>query len=205
MIEVGYKYCFFGEDAENASRVLGIFAHIVRNFVTASIPSYRLNFHVRQLVMAGYKVGVVKQTETSAIKSHGVKHVGPFRRELSALYTRSTIDTAEDLGGDGGEDEGLGGCNANYLFCIVEQGLDGNVYNANGNFDVKIGVVAVEISTGDVMHGEFNDNVTRSGLEATVSKLSPTEILLGNPLSIATEKVRQVQRSIKLTQTRQTN
>lgn len=56
MIEVGYRYRFFGQDADVAARVLKIFAHVDRNFLTASVPPFRLNFHVRRLVGAGYKV-----------------------------------------------------------------------------------------------------------------------------------------------------
>ena len=56
-------------------------------------------------------------------------------------------------------------------------------------FDVKIGMVAVEISTGDVVYAEFNDNFMRSGLEAVVLSLLPAELLLGEPLSKQTEKV----------------
>lgn len=80
MVEVGYRYRFFGEDAEIAARVLGIYAHVDHNFLTASIPTFRLNVHVRRLVSAGFKVGVVKQTETAAIKAHGSNKLGPFCR-----------------------------------------------------------------------------------------------------------------------------
>ena len=44
-----------------------------------------------RLVAAGYKVGVVKQTETAAIKAAGANRSGLFTRELTALYTRSTL------------------------------------------------------------------------------------------------------------------
>lgn len=37
------------------------------------------------------QVGVVKQTETSAIKSSGVNKNALFDRRLSGLYTRSTL------------------------------------------------------------------------------------------------------------------
>nr|XP_010934727.2 LOW QUALITY PROTEIN: DNA mismatch repair protein MSH3 [Elaeis guineensis] len=189
MIEVGYRYRFFGDDAENAARVLGIFAHVDRNFLTASVPTFRLNFHVRRLVGAGYKVGVVKQTETAAIKAHGSNRLAPFSRGLSALYTRSTIEAAEDMGGDG--EEGPGAESGNYLVCVVEkEALVGNrSCGIEGSFEVKIGVLAVEISTGEVIHGEFSDNGMRSGLEAVILSLSPAEILLGEPLSMATEKL----------------
>ncbi|GAB2265214.1 Mismatch repair protein msh3 [Dionaea muscipula] len=180
MIEVGYKYRFFGKDAEIAARILGIYAHVDRNFLTASIPTFRRNVHVRRLVSQGYKVGVVKQTETAAIKAHGSNKVGPFCRGLSALYTKATIEAAEDLGGG---EEGCGSLN-NYLFCVVE----GEVGVESG-FDVRIGLVAVEISTGDVIYGEFNDNFIRDGLEAVILSLSPAELLVSEPLSKQTEKV----------------
>ncbi|KAK1419429.1 hypothetical protein QVD17_28596 [Tagetes erecta] len=179
MIEVGYKFRFFGQDAENAARVLGIYAHMDHNFLTASIPTFRLNVHVRRLVTAGYKVGVVKQTETSSIKAHGSNKLGPFCRGLSALYTKATLEAAEDLGG--GED-GCRSCNS-YLVCVVDDGSVGE-----SGIDVKIGIVAVEISTGDVVYGEFDDNLLRSGLEAKILSLSPAELLLGDPLSKLTEK-----------------
>ena len=44
-----------------------------------------------RLVAAGYKVGVVKQMETAALKAASDKKSGPFTRELTALYTRTTL------------------------------------------------------------------------------------------------------------------
>jgi DNA mismatch repair protein MSH3 len=38
----------------------------------------------------GYKVGLVKQTETAAIKAAGASKSGPFARELTAIYTKAT-------------------------------------------------------------------------------------------------------------------
>lgn len=188
MIEVGYKYRFFGQDAETAARVLGIYAHMNHNFLTASIPTVRLHVHVRRLVSAGYKVGVVKQTETASIKAHGLNRGGPFCRGLSALYTKATLEAAQDLGG--GEDEC--GSVSNYLLCVVEKSISGERKSkggVEGGFDARIGIVGVEISTGDVVYGEFNDNFLRSELEAVVVSLSPAELLLGDPLSKQTEKV----------------
>ncbi|KDP22293.1 hypothetical protein JCGZ_26124 [Jatropha curcas] len=183
MIEVGYKYRFFGEDAEIAARVLGIYAHMDHNFMTASVPTFRLNVHVRRLVSAGHKVGVVKQTETAAIKAHGDNKAGPFCRGLSALYTKATLEAAEDVGG---KEEGCGGA-SNYFCCVVDKSV--LVENVDRGFDTRIGFVAVEISTGDVIYGEFNDGFLRSGLEAVVLSLAPAELLLGEPLSKQTEKL----------------
>ncbi|TKC40203.1 hypothetical protein EI555_011068, partial [Monodon monoceros] len=54
-VECGYKYRFFGEDAEIAARELNIYCHLDHNFMTASIPAHRLFVHVRRLVAKGYK------------------------------------------------------------------------------------------------------------------------------------------------------
>ncbi|KAG9441136.1 hypothetical protein H6P81_016990 [Aristolochia fimbriata] len=188
-IEVGYKYRFFGEDAETAARVLGIFAYVDHNFLTASIPTFRLEFHVRRLVSAGYKVGVVKQTETAAIKAHGANKLGPFTRGLSALYTKATLEAAAEFSAP--DDAGASG-GGNYMVCVVDKGISAGDVGDNcleRNFDVKVGLIGVEISTGDVIFGEFNDNVMRSGLESVLLSLLPAEILLGEPLSIQTEKL----------------
>ncbi|ELK11483.1 DNA mismatch repair protein Msh3 [Pteropus alecto] len=55
-VECGYKYRFFGEDAEIAARELNIYCHLDHNFMTASIPAHRLFVHVRRLVAKGYKL-----------------------------------------------------------------------------------------------------------------------------------------------------
>ena len=47
-VECGYKYRFFGEDAEIASKELKIGCFLVHNFVTASIPVHRLHVHLRR-------------------------------------------------------------------------------------------------------------------------------------------------------------
>ncbi|WVZ87744.1 hypothetical protein U9M48_034336 [Paspalum notatum var. saurae] len=191
MVEVGYRFRFFGEDAAVAAAVLGIVAHPDRSFLTASVPVYRLGFHVRRLVAAGYKVGVVRQTETAAIKAAAAAQKGggaaaaPFARGLSAVYTRATIEAAagELEGGGDAPEEGSSG----YLVCVVDK----EVEEATGKegSQVKVGVVAIEVSTGEVVHGEFMDSASRSGLEAVLLGLAPVEVILGTPLSFATEKV----------------
>ncbi|KAG8066765.1 hypothetical protein GUJ93_ZPchr0004g38208 [Zizania palustris] len=184
MVEVGYRFRFFGEDAAIAASVLGIIAHPDRSFLTASVPTFRLGFHVRRLVAAGHKVGVVRQTETAAIKAaRGGGAVGtPFARGLSALYTRATIEAAAgELEGGGAPDEG-----SMYLVCVVDK----EVYaKGREGFEVNIALVAIEVSTGEVVHGEFMDGVSRNGLEAVLLGLAPVEVILGTPISFATEKL----------------
>ena len=64
--------------------------------MVASIPVHRLFVHARRLVAKGYKVGVVKQVETAALKAAGDNRHAPFKRQLSALYTKSTM-IGEDI------------------------------------------------------------------------------------------------------------
>lgn len=61
-----------------------------RNFYTASIPTHRLLIHVKKLISLGYKVGVISQMETAALKKVGENRNAPFTRELTQLYTAAT-------------------------------------------------------------------------------------------------------------------
>lgn len=53
VIEVGYKYKLFGEDAELASRVCRIHLGQDNNFLSTWVPAQRVHVHVRRLVRAG--------------------------------------------------------------------------------------------------------------------------------------------------------
>jgi DNA mismatch repair protein MSH3 len=188
MVEVGYRFRFFGEDAAAAAAVLGIVAHPDRSFLTASVPTFRLGFHVRRLVAAGHKVGVVRQTETAAIKAAAAAAAqkgggAPFARGLSAVYTRATIEAAagELEGGGAAPEEG-----SRYLVCVVDKEVEAT---GREGFEVQVGVVAIDVSTGEVVHGEFMDTASRSGLEAVLLGLAPVEVILGTPITFATEKV----------------
>ena len=98
---MGYKFHFYGEDARVAAKTLNIFAYQSRNYLTASVPVPRLHVYVRRLVDAGHKVGVIRQTETAALKAAG-EYVdtngetsgksGLFERKLVGLYTKSTLE-----------------------------------------------------------------------------------------------------------------
>lgn len=50
-VECGYKYKFFGEDAEIASKVLNIYANMKKNFMEASIPVHRLSVHLSRYAL----------------------------------------------------------------------------------------------------------------------------------------------------------
>ncbi|KAJ2798243.1 Mismatch repair protein msh3, partial [Coemansia guatemalensis] len=91
VVEVGYKFRFFGEDARIAARVLGIMCTRANNFYNASIPAPRLMVHVRRLVHAGFKVGVMRQTETAALKAASEGRGAPFGRRVAEVFTAGTL------------------------------------------------------------------------------------------------------------------
>lgn len=64
--------------------------------MSAIIPTQRLYFYVKQLVLKGYKVGVIKQAESAALKAAGQSKNELFARKLDALYTKSTL-IGEDI------------------------------------------------------------------------------------------------------------
>ncbi|KAF1784517.1 P-loop containing nucleoside triphosphate hydrolase [Phytophthora cactorum] len=113
LFECGYRMRIFGEDAEvstkisvtnltvhkkiivwwrifqSAATVLGIRAQQHKNFLETSVPVHRTLFHARRLVHAGFKVGVVKQVDSVAMRAAN-KAPGAQRKPLERQYTRST-------------------------------------------------------------------------------------------------------------------
>lgn len=179
-VEAGYRYRFFGKDAEVAAKVLGIHAGWSHNFLSTSIPTHRLHVHSRRIVQAGYKVGVVSQTETAALKKIGSNKSGPFTRALTGLYTRGTM-----VGGE------------------IDPLLTGDLYVGNyllGIFDepsvdptrVNIAVAAIKTSTGDIVWDGFEDGFLRTELETRLRHLSPVEIIYPTSLSDPSKRLLRV-------------
>ena len=200
IVEVGYKFKFFGEDARVAAKELSIVcipgkfrydehqseAHLDR-FASASVPVHRLHVHVKRLVGAGHKVGVVRQLETAALKAVGDNRNAPFVRKLTNLYTKGTyVDDVEGPEAPVGAPSG-GAPATGYLVCITES-------NAKGwgtDEKVNIGLVAVQPATGDVIHDDFEDGFMRSEIETRLLHIAPCEILIVGELSKATDKLVQ--------------
>uniref|UniRef100_A0AAV2MNU6 DNA mismatch repair protein MutS core domain-containing protein n=1 Tax=Knipowitschia caucasica TaxID=637954 RepID=A0AAV2MNU6_KNICA len=164
-----------------AAKILSISCYSDHNFMTCCIPTHRLFVHVRRLVAHGHKVGVVKQTETSAIKASGANKNALFTRELTALYTKSTL-VGEDVNPVCTFEDRPQGCEEgamdpphSCLLCISE--------TWDKRKQLTVGLVAVQPSTGDVFLDCFSDSPSRSELEARVLKLNPVEILVSSELS----------------------
>ncbi|XP_008933294.1 PREDICTED: DNA mismatch repair protein Msh3-like, partial [Merops nubicus] len=190
-VECGYKYRFFGEDAEIAAKELNIYCHQDHNFMTASIPTHRLFVHVRRLVAKGYKVGVIKQMETAALKAAGENKSSVFTRKLTALYTKSTL-IGEDVNPLLKLDESVEveevttDVPDNYLLCICENGEN---LKERKKGDIVIGIMAIQPTTGEVIFDSFQDSASRLELESRVLRLQPVEIILPSNLSDQSEKL----------------
>ncbi|KAF2863544.1 DNA mismatch repair protein Msh3 [Piedraia hortae CBS 480.64] len=183
VVEVGYKFQFWGEDARIAAEVLSIVcipgklrfdehpseAHLNR-FASASIPVHRLHVHVKRLVAAGHKVGIVRQLETAALKAAGDNKNKAFERGLTNLYTKGTYVDDEDGG------------SAGHMLCLTES-------KAKSNEKVQIGIVAVQPSTGDIIYDDFEDGWMGTELETRLLHISPSEFVLVGDVSPTTEKI----------------
>lgn len=187
LFEVGYKFIAYEEDAVNAAKELNVMCFPKQHMRIASIPVHRLHVHARRLVKAGYKVGVVRQTETRALKAASSSASTPFTRELTELYTASTWVEDLDTVGDS-EATGDSSAAQNSLVALVER-LEGGIYGSDER--VSIGMIAVQAATGAVVYDQFTDSSMRSELETRLAHLQPAELLLPptNNLSKPTEKI----------------
>ncbi|KAJ3164440.1 Mismatch repair protein msh3 [Geranomyces variabilis] len=177
LIEVGYKFRFFGQDAKDAAKELNIVAYRDHSMYTAGIPTHRLHVHVQKLVQLGYKVGVVRQMETAALKAAGDNKSAPFVRKLTNVYTKGTF--VDDFETDGL----IGEQRASYLVCINEE------LSKTGGDGAHFSIVAVQLQTGDVIFDEFDDNHMRVELETRLMHVPAAEIILpADPMSDVTEK-----------------
>lgn len=198
VFEVGYKFRFFGEDARIAAKELSIVCipgkfrydeHIseahLDHFASASIPVHRLHVHVKRLVNAGHKVGIVRQKETAALKAAGDNRNAPFIRELTNVYTKGTyVDDIEGLEGPVNASSG-GAPPTGYLVCITET----NPKGWGTDEKVHMGLIAVQPATGDVIYDDFDDGFMRSEIETRLLHIAPCEILVVGDLSKATAKI----------------
>ncbi|KAG6007413.1 Mismatch repair protein msh3 [Claviceps maximensis] len=199
IVEVGYKFRFFGEDARIAAKELSIVcipgklrydehpseAHLDR-FASASIPVHRLPVHAKRLVAAGHKVGVVRQVETAALKKAGDNRNTPFVRKLTNLYTKGTyIDEVGEL-----DHQAEGAPAGGYLLCITETEAKSK---GGGGMDEKVdvGILAVQPATGDIIYDHFQDGFMRSEIETRLLHISPCEFLIVGTLSKGTDKLIQ--------------
>jgi len=152
---MGDFYEMFYEDAEVASRVLGLTLTSRNNGGSAEVPLAGVPVkaageYLRRLVKQGFKVSICEQTEDPKFAK------GIVRREVIETVTPGAA-YADDM---------LDGSRNNFL-CAV---------HVSGDF---IGIAAADLSTG-----EFRLIVTSAGdIDAILSRLAPREILTARELT----------------------
>ncbi|KAI9152638.1 Mismatch repair protein msh3 [Blastocladiella emersonii ATCC 22665] len=167
--EVGYKYRFFGEDAQIAADLLNIVAWMDKNFLTASVPVPRIGIHIRRLVREGHKVGLVQQTETAALKSVGSNAKGPFARKMTRLYSAATLidDLDDDAGGSASDLPGGG--SQSFILILAPGGTAAKPSTC---------MVAFDPTTAEIVVDEWHEAPgLQLELDARLASLAPIEVL----------------------------
>lgn len=199
-VQVGYKFKFYGHDAVVASQLLNIM--LIRGnldldektfdrFAYCSIPDNRLHIHLQRLLNAGLKVGVVKQTETAAIKQvESSNKLGLFERKVTGVYTRATYMGDELLTGDPtinrSHNIDNSSENTTYILCV------------NESHAKNTSILAVQPLTGDIVYDEFQDTPTRDELDTRLLYLKPSEVVVvgnGEKVSVETSKTLRLSNS----------
>jgi DNA mismatch repair protein MutS len=158
LFRMGDFYEMFYEDAETASRVLGITLTSRNNggaseVPLAGVPVKALNDYLRKLVERGYRVAICEQVEDP--------------RLAKGIVKRAVVETITP--GAAFNDELLDGARNNFLCAVVRTG------------DV-LGVAAADVSTG-----EFRlSSASTADAGAVFARLSPREVLVPRDAGDAT-------------------
>ena len=162
---MGDFYELFFEDAEAASRTLGIVLtkrgkHLGRDIPMCGVPVERAEEYLHRLIAHGHRVAVCEQLEDPAeAKKRGSKSV--VRRDVVRLVTPGTLT----------EDTLLESRRNNWLLAIARG-------RPASDSEPAFGLAWLDISTG-----EFHVTETdRARLSAEIARLEPSEIVLSDQL-----------------------
>src|ERR1700724_688845 len=162
---MGDFYELFFEDAEVASRTLGIVLtkrgkHLGRDIPMCGVPVHRADEYLQRLIMAGHRVAVCEQLEDPAeARRRGAKSV--VRRDVTRLVTPGTLT----------EDTLLDPRRNNYLLAIARA-------RGSASEESRFALAWIDISTGEVRIAECD----RAGLAAEIARLAPGEIIVADAL-----------------------
>jgi DNA mismatch repair protein MutS len=157
---MGDFYELFFQDAEEASRTLGIVLtkrgkHAGQDIPMCGVPVIRADEYLQRLIAAGHRVAVCEQLEDPAeARKRGAKAI--VRRDVVRLVTAGTIT----------EDALLDPSRASILLAIGRIKLD----DAHSIY----GLAEVDISTGRFVLTECNDD----RLATEIARIEPREIVL---------------------------
>jgi DNA mismatch repair protein MutS len=163
---MGDFYELFFEDAEVASRALGIVLtkrgkHLGRDIPMCGVPVIRSDEYLHRLIALGHRVAVCEQTEDPAeAKKRGGKSV--VRRDVVRLVTPGTLT----------EDTLLDARRNNYLLAIARARASSEAGAS------QFALAWIDISTGEFRIAECD----RAGLPAEIARLEPGEIVVSDAL-----------------------
>jgi DNA mismatch repair protein MutS len=179
---MGEFYEMFYDDAETASKTLGLTLTARNNGGAADVPLAGVPVkaaadYVRRLVQRGFRVAICEQVEDPRVAK------GIVRREVVETVTPGAA-LADDL---------LDGGRNNYVCAIGgtgtgERGTGNDKGTGNRDHETEsIGVAAADISTGELRLAV----VSQTGLEPLLARLAPREVLVaGSHVPSSTPHVR---------------
>ena len=157
LFRVGDFFETFGEDAKRLATALDIQLtargpdSTGARLPMAGVPHHAVDTYLARLVRQGFKVALCDQVEDARVAK------GLVRREVTRVVTPGTV-----------VEEGiLGGPDHNFLAVVVDTGV-GRAFSA------------VDVSTGDLIHGE-PEAPGFDGLASALAPLFPREILVAAP------------------------
>jgi len=163
---MGDFYELFFEDAEVASRALGIVLtkrgkHRGQDIPMCGVPVHRSDEYLHRLIAQGHRVAVCEQTEDPAeAKKRGAKSV--VQRNVIRLVTAGTLT----------EDSLLDAKRNNYLVAVAR------AKRSSTDADSAFALAYLDISTGEFRISACD----RNGLPAEIARLEPGEILVSDAL-----------------------
>ncbi|KQW19294.1 DNA mismatch repair protein MutS [Afipia sp. Root123D2] len=162
---MGDFYELFFEDAETASRALGIMLtkrgkHLGQDIPMCGVPVEKSDDYLHRLIALGHRVAVCEQMEDpAAARKRGNKSV--VRRDVVRLVTPGTLT----------EDTLLDPKANNYLMAIARA-------RASSSGEDRIGLAWIDISTS-----EFTATECSAGeLSATLARINPNEVIVTDAL-----------------------
>ena len=163
---MGDFYELFFEDAEVASRALGIVLtkrgkYLGRDIPMCGVPVHRSDEYLHRLIALGHRVAVCEQLEDPAeARKRGSKSV--VRRDVIRLVTPGTLT----------EDTLLDARRNNYLLALVR------ARSSSPEDASRFALAWIDISTGEFRIAEYD----QGNLSAEIARLEPGEIIVSDAL-----------------------
>jgi DNA mismatch repair protein MutS len=163
---MGDFYEMFFEDAEIASRALGIVLtkrgkYLGKDVPLCGVPVVRADEYLHRLIALGHRVAVCEQLEDPAeARKRGSKSV--VRRDVVRLVTAGTLT----------EDSLLDARRNNYLLAVARARL------SSAGEEARFALAWIDISTGEFRVAECE----RASLSAEIARLDPGEIIVSDAL-----------------------